>query len=149
MLPAAALYRSAIEGCSAPAAADAIRKELALELLQAAAAPDSPSAVGEQAIEASEDVLRRSPECVEVQRALGRRLVQVGRFADAREHIVHGLEGLAPASPEGIASAILLARSWEGTGHSEEAMAIVAPIVGFDPVSRRTPRRAPRRPTPN
>ena len=142
MLPAAALYRSAIEGCSAPAAADAIRKELALELLQAAAAPDSPSAVGEQAIEASEDVLRRSPECVEVQRALGRRLVQVGRFADAREHIVHGLEGLAPASPEGIASAILLARSWEGTGHSEEAMAIVAPIVGFDPVSRRMEQSA-------
>ncbi len=40
--------------------------------------PDSQSAVGEQAIEASEDVLRRSPQCLEVRRALGKRLVQVG-----------------------------------------------------------------------
>ena len=55
-----------------------IRQELALELLRAAAPPDSQSAVGEQAIEASEDVLRRSPQCLEVRRALGKRLVQVG-----------------------------------------------------------------------
>jgi tetratricopeptide (TPR) repeat protein len=137
VLGAERLYRRAIEGTRGIEEASIIRQELALALLSAAAAADSPAAVRSQAINAAEQALRATPECSEIQLGLARQFVTAGQFASARDHLLGSLEDLEKGSAEHVSSAILLARSWEGTGHADEALAIVAPLVGFDPDSRR------------
>lgn len=137
VLDADTLYRRAIEGTRGIEEANVIRQELALALLSAAAAADSPAAVRSQAINAAEQALRATPECSEIRLGLARQLMTAGQFTSARDHLLHSLETFEKGSAEHVSSAVLLARSWEGTGHADEALAIVAPLVGFDPGSRR------------
>lgn len=61
VLDADTLYRRAIEGTRGVEEANVIRQELALALLSAAAAADSPAAVRSQAINVAEEALRATP----------------------------------------------------------------------------------------
>jgi tetratricopeptide (TPR) repeat protein len=100
-----------------------------------------------------EDAVRRNPTNDTLRAQLARFQLRVGRFADAREHLLVLRDRLAVAGaetrPDAAAEtggakklttpgavALMLARSHLGTGDFDRAAAITGEIVGFDVESR-------------
>ena len=124
--------------------------EYAELLLQRTEVPEATRNDVSRAYNVLEDAVRRNPQNATLRARLAQFQLRIGRFADAREHL-EVLRSQSPADtvaspPAGAAApedphadlakpstiALMLARSFMGTGDFERAAALAGELVGYD-----------------
>jgi tetratricopeptide (TPR) repeat protein len=140
----------------------AVHAEYAKLLLERSQAIDASQADLSKTYSALEQAVRRNPKDSLLRRQLAEFQVRVGRYADAREHLLVLTAELEAAgqSPDGSAGEpppadagdridpreiqLLLARSYAGSGEFEEATRLAGELCGYDVQSRSfDPNRTP------
>ena len=125
--------------------------EYAELLLQKTEVPEATRNDLSRAYNVLEDAARRSPTNAKLRARLAQFQLRIGRFADAREHLERLRSGdpaeqpAAPSTGTDAATAdlmkpnsiaLMLARSYVGTGDFDRATALVGEMIGYDLESR-------------
>ena len=124
--------------------------EYAELLLQRTAVPEATRSDLSRAYNVLEDAVRRNPKNDKLRARLAQFQLRIGRFADAREHLEvlrsRDPAEAGPAAPAGSDDAkdpqadlakpstvaLMLARSYMGTGDFERAATLAGELVGYD-----------------